>query len=52
MVVLHPDHVSGTDQATDGLGEFEVRLAVGEPIGLVKVHLARVVVEEWPEDRV
>jgi hypothetical protein len=52
VVVLDPDHAAGLDDLLDGEGELEVRLAVREPVRLVKVHLAGVVVEEGPEDRV
>ena len=49
---MHPHHAAGRKLLNDGLGEREVSLAVGEPVLLVKVHLARVIVEEWPEDGV
>ena len=52
VVVLDPNHAILPDLGADCLGKFEVDLTVGEPVGLVKVHFARVVVEERPEDGV
>ena len=52
VVVLDPDHAVLAQLGADGLCEFEVDMAVGEPVGLVKVHFAGVVVEEGPEDGV
>jgi hypothetical protein len=50
--VLHPDHAVLAGLRPDGLCEFEVDLGVRELMWLVKVHLAGVIVEEGPEDRV
>lgn len=52
VVVLYPDHAVLAQLGADGLCKFEVDMAVGEPVGLVKVHFAGVVVEEGPEDGV
>jgi hypothetical protein len=52
VVVLNPDHVASLDHSSDDVGKPHVGFSVGEPVGGVKVHLSRVVVEQWPEDRV
>ena len=52
VVVLHPDHAILAELGADSLCKFEVNVTVGKPVCLVKVHLAGVVVEEGPEDRV
>jgi hypothetical protein len=52
VVVLDPDHVARTCLLADSFGEIEICLAIREPILFVKVHLARVVMEEGPEDGV
>lgn len=40
---LNPDNVARLDLLLNGLGKEEVGLAVREPVGLVKLDLARVV---------
>lgn len=52
VVVLDPYAVARAQHRAHGLGKALVRLAVRQPVFLVKVHLAGVVVEERPEDRV
>ena len=52
MVVVYPDHVPVLNILDDGLGEEPIHLSVGTPGGFVEGYLARVVVEEWPENRV
>lgn len=52
MVVLHPDHIAFSSEGEHDLGKGKVDGSVGEPVGLVKVHLSGVVMEQRPEDRV
>jgi hypothetical protein len=52
MVVLNPDHSARGDLLANDLGKAEVGLSVSEPILLVKIHFAGVVVEQRPEDGV
>lgn len=52
MVILDPNHSSRSDLLTDGLRKLHIGLTICQPILLVKVHLARMIVEKGPEDRV
>jgi len=52
MVILDPDHVSRANLRLDRLSELEVRLAVCEPVVLVKAHFAWVVMEQGPQNGV
>lgn len=52
VVILNPDHGAGSELLHDGLSEGVVRLPVGLPVFLFKVHLSGMVVEKRPEDRV
>ena len=52
MVVLDPDHRVGSKLFHNRLGESHISLTVRQPILLLEVHLTRVVVEKWPEDRI
>lgn len=50
MIILNPNHGSGGDLLKDDLSKCHVGLTISEPVLLVKVHLAGVVMEEWPQD--
>lgn len=50
VVILNPNHITFLHETIDDLGEPHVGLPISQPIILIKVHLSRVVVEEWPEN--
>lgn len=52
VVVLHPDHTARLELLHDRLRKRKVGLPIREPILLVEIHLAGVVVEEGPQDGV
>ena len=49
---MHPDHISILHLRGDGLREGAISFDVGGPGDLIKQHLARVVVEQRPQDQV
>ena len=52
MIILNPNHIPLAYEPVDDLCEPHVGLSISQPVVLVKVHLARVIMEEGPEDRV
>ena len=52
MIVLHPDDIPFCSHGSDGVREPHVGFSVSEPVGRVKVHFSRMIVQQRPEDRV
>ena len=52
MIILHPNHRPRLDVRQNDFRELEVSFPVSPPVLFVKVHLARVVMEQGPKNRV
>ena len=52
VIVLHPEHIVVLQTGGDGIGKDLVGLAISIPGRLVKVDSLRMVMEEWPQNRV
>ena len=48
MIVLYPNAVSWTQHTAYCMCKEPIRLAIGTPILLVKVHFTRMIVKERP----
>jgi hypothetical protein len=50
MVVLYPDHRPRPYLLANGFGESHIGLAICQPILLIEIHLAGMIMEEGPEN--
>ena len=52
MIILHPNHRTRPNMRQNDFRKLEIGRPVRPPVLFVKVHFARVVMEQGPENRV